>query len=191
MVQRKWILGLLAVSCLTLVILILLLSYIQREPQFGGDFELTYKGEPWRFSQNAKKLNLLYIGYKNCPDVCPMSLSFTAQAIKQLTPPQAARVQVLFLSVDYEHDDPLDVARYASQFSPGFWGLSGTQTQIQQTVSLFKASYMMEENPKSYLGYSISHTDRIYFLNSKGFVLKMISSPRDADLILQYIKEIL
>lgn len=188
---KKVFLGLLTVLGLTLLVVMALITYMQREPQFGGDFEVTYRGEPWRFAPNSKKLNLLYIGYKNCPDVCPMALSYTSQAIKQLSEQERKQVQVLFLSVDHEHDDPQDVAQYASQFYPDFLGLSGSREQIEQAVSVFKASYIVEENKKSYLGYSISHTDRIYFLNSKGIVLKMISSPRDSDLILQYIKEIL
>lgn len=168
-----------------------ILWYITKEPTFGGNFILTYKSQPWELAANSKKLNLLYIGYMRCPDVCPMALSYASQAFKQLSPQELEKVQLIFLSVDYQNDKPDDVAGYAAQFFPSFVGLSGSEEQINKTVSTFKASYMVEKNEKSYLGYSIAHTDRIYFLNSKGIVLKMIASPRDSDLIVQYIKEIL
>lgn len=48
---------------------------------------------------------------------------------------------------------------------------------------------MLEKNPKSYLGYSIAHTDRLFFLNKKGYVIDSISNPRSADEILLKIKE--
>ena len=42
---------------------------------------------------------------------------------------------------------------------PGYAG-------IDLAIKPFGASYMVEENPKSYLGYSIAHTDRIFVLNN-------------------------
>lgn len=163
--------------------------YVRYEPPMGGDFDLSYRGQAWRFSEQAKGLNILYIGYAKCPDVCPMTLSFTGQAFRSLSEDEKQKVRFLFLSVDYTHDRPDDVADYAAQFFPSFIGLSGFREQIDKTVSLFHASYIVEENPKSYLGYSISHPDRLYFLNKKGVVVATVSSPRSAEVILKTIKE--
>lgn len=166
-------------------------SYVQNQNTVGGDFELTYKDEPWKFSDHSKKLNLFYIGYAKCPDVCPMSLSVASDAFKELNARQKKNIQLIFLSVDHENDNPEEVAKYAQQFNPEFVGLSGSKEQIDQAVSLFHASYLLEKTPDTYLGYSISHTDRFFFLNSKGRVEAMIANPRSKDEVLNVIKETL
>lgn len=158
-------------------------------PTLGGDFSLVHENSPWRFSENAKNLNLLYIGYAKCPDVCPMALSYTSQAIQSLTPDEQKNVQMIFISVDAKHDTAESVSTYAKQFFPSFVGLTGTQESIDQTIKLFGASYMVEENAKSHLGYSIAHTDRLYIINKKGRVIDTIPSPRSSEEIVQKIKE--
>ena len=160
-----------------------------REPTYSGDFSANFRGNNWTFSQEANQLNLIYFGYAKCPDVCPLTLSFLGAAFKKLPVDQLSKLKVIFVSVDTAHDTPNDVADYAQNFNPGFIGLSGTQKQIDSTISHFPASYMVEENPKSHLGYSISHTDRVFIVNRQGRMIDSISSPRDVDSVLTKIKE--
>lgn len=164
------------------------LWYSNRPPQLGGNFTLNHNGQPWAFSDHAKKLNLLYIGYAKCPDVCPMALSYSAQAIQQLSPGEAEKIQFIFISVDAAHDTAEAVATYAKQFHPHFIGLTGAQVDIDKAVRALGASYLVEENKNSYLGYSIAHTDRVFILNKKGYVIDSVPSPRSADEILVKIK---
>jgi protein SCO1/2 len=172
-----------------LALLTLVIWYAQKKPVIGGDFQLNFRGQQWKFDQNKKQINLLYVGYAKCPDVCPMSLSHSAQAFLKLTADELNLVQLIFVSVDHENDTAANVADYAAQFFPHFIGLTGTKQQIDFTVNLFGASYILEKNPKSYIGYSIAHTDRIFILNNKGILIDSISSPRSADEIYNKIKE--
>lgn len=159
-------------------------------PISGGDFTLTYRGQHWTFSSETKKLNLLYFGYTKCPDVCPMSLSYAGGAFRMLKDEELKDTRFIFLSVDQAHDKPNEVADYATNFFPTFIGLSGSKEQIDKAIGLFPASYMLEENPKSYLGYSISHTDRIFFLDSDGIVIDSISGSKEgSESIYKKIKE--
>lgn len=166
-----------------------LIWYTMRGPTLGGDFQLNHRGEEWTFAKNARELNLLYIGYAKCPDVCPLSLSNAGQAFQGLSESQAKNVQLIFISVDFENDNPQSVAEYAAQFNSSFIGLTGNEAEIKKAVDLFGASFMTEKNPKSYLGYSISHTDRLFFLNEDGVVVDTIPNPRVAGDILSKIKE--
>ncbi len=154
-----------------------------------GDFELQFKDNVWKFSEAAKDLNLVYIGYSKCPDVCPMSLSAIGQALKELEPKERSRVLGIFISVDHENDSSNDVAVYANQFDSLIVGLTGSQDKIDKVVNAFKASYVLEKNSNSKMGYSIAHTDRLYLLNRNGGVVYMISSPRDFKEIVKAIKE--
>ncbi|WP_246845588.1 SCO family protein [Bdellovibrio sp. ZAP7] len=176
-------------AALAVTLVFALKWYQNRQPELGGDFQANYNGSSWKFSDDPKKLNLLYFGYAKCPDVCPMALTYTSQAFQSLTENQKKNVRLIFISVDVEHDTPANVAVYAQNFDPSFIGLSGTKQNIDTAVKTFAASYIEEKDTKSYLGYSISHTDRIYFLNKNGIVLDTLPNPRSADSIVQKIKE--
>lgn len=165
--------------------------YGSRTPTMGGDFTLNYRGKDWNLSQNAKKLNLVYVGYAKCPDVCPMSLSYAAQAFRKLQVEDLEKVQFIFISVDVDNDTPDSVADYADQFFSQFVGLTGTRGPIDQTIGAIGASYMVEKDPKSYLGYSIAHSDRIFFLNKKGIVIDTIPGLRSDEVLLEKLKEYL
>lgn len=174
---------------ITSALLGIFLWYVNREPKLGGDFTLNLNSQSWNFTTQAKPLNLLYIGYAKCPDVCPMSLTFAAQAFRQLSADDLKKVQFIFISVDHANDTAQNVFEYARQFYPDFIGLSGNKEQLDLAINTFKANYFVEKDPKSYLGYSIAHPDRIYFLDSKGIVIDTLSNPRSHDSILEMIKK--
>ncbi|MBO9667200.1 MAG: SCO family protein [Bdellovibrio sp.] len=187
--KKHILLSSLFAALLALAVLSGVIWYSNRQPELGGTFSANYNGQDWNFKDDARKMNLLYIGYAKCPDVCPMALSYTNQAINLLSDNERKNVRVIFLSVDVEHDTPAAVATYAQQFNPEFIGISGSRVIVDTIVNLFKASYVEEKDAKSYLGYSISHTDRIYFLNKKGIVLDTLPNPRSAESIVQKIRE--
>ncbi len=119
-----------------------------------------------------------------------MSLSYAGGAFRMLKDKELKDTRFIFLSVDQAHDKPNEVADYATNFFPTFIGLSGSKEQIDKAIGLFPASYILEENPKSYLGYSISHTDRIFFLDSDGIVIDSISGSKESsESIYKKIKE--
>ncbi len=173
--------------------IILILSfgiwYRLKSPKLGGNFQLTSQGSIFKFESVAKPLNLIYFGYTKCPDVCPMSLSFAAQAFQKLSASELQKVQFIFISVDHEHETAENALKYARQFHDSFLGTTGSEKSIDAVVKLFGAGYFLEKNPKSYIGYSITHTDRIYFTDNNGIVLDSIPNPRESETILKKIKE--
>ncbi len=176
---------------LALLIVGAFLWYGSRAPHLEAHFSLNHRGENWSFDENAKKLNLVYVGYVKCPDVCPMSLSYAAQAFHKISKDQLKNTQLIFISVDTAHDTPASVADYAVQFYPSFVGLTGSQIKVDEAVRSMGASYMVEKDPKSYLGYSIAHSDRIFFLDKKGIVIDSLANPRSEESVTKKIKDLL
>ena len=67
---------------------------------FGKSLELTAQdGKPRTLADFRGKVVVLFFGYTHCPDICPTTLADMAAVMKQLGP-DAARVQVLFVTVD-------------------------------------------------------------------------------------------
>ena len=92
----------------------------------GGDFTLQSATGPVTLKDYRGKVVLLYFGYTYCPDICPTSLTATAQALGQLAPAELARVQTLFVSVDPERDTPARLKDYGAFFHPSIIGVTGT-----------------------------------------------------------------
>ena len=73
--------------------------------QFGTDFSLPdTSGKTRTLADYKGKVVVLFFGYTHCPDVCPTTMAELAQALQQLGPTDASRVQVLFVTVDPERD---------------------------------------------------------------------------------------
>lgn len=188
---KKLILGLVFIVVLILIYIGLQIRAIMLPHMVGGNFTANFNGNEWVYSDNTNKINLFYIGYVNCPDICPITLSSVNVAYNKLSEEEKKLVNVIFLSVDHENDTPEEVAEYTAQFSPSFVGLSGSKEQIDKIVDLFQASYIVEKDEKSYLGYSIMHTDRLWFLDKDGKSKDVILNPRLSDEILLKIKGML
>ena len=73
---------------------------------------------------SAARSVVLFFGYTHCPDVCPTTLADLAEVMKQLGP-DAARVQVLFVTVDPGARHAELLAQYVPAFDPRFLGLCG------------------------------------------------------------------
>jgi protein SCO1/2 len=87
------------------------------------------------------KVLLLFFGYTRCPDVCPTTLLRVAEAVRSLRADEAARVQVLWATVDPDRDRPELVSRYVQAFNPAFIGLSGSVAQTDAVTAAFKFRY--------------------------------------------------
>jgi protein SCO1/2 len=108
----------------------------------------------------------LYFGYTNCPDVCPTTLSFLAEAHKRLTDP--ARVQVLFVSVDPARDTPEKLAKHTAFFDPSFVGATGTRQSLDKLTAGVGARYELGVATRPGGSYTVNHTNIIYVLDPSG-----------------------
>src|SRR5690349_24037641 len=63
------------------------------------DFTLESVDGPVKLSEFRGKYVVLFFGFTNCPDVCPLTMAGLRQAVIDLGE-KAGQVQVLFVSVD-------------------------------------------------------------------------------------------
>ena len=92
-------------------------------------------GKPYDIAAMTRgTVTLLYFGYTTCPDQCPLTMSNLAAALKMLPASEAAKVRVLFVTVDPDHDTLARLRYWLGNFDPAFIGLRGTLAQIQQAA---------------------------------------------------------
>ncbi|MFF5567816.1 SCO family protein [Streptomyces sp. NPDC012623] len=91
------------------------------------------KGKPYDFRKATKgKPTLVYFGYTNCPDVCPLTMSNIAIAMKSLPEADREKLQVVFVTTDPERDTSAELAKWLpSAGDPSFIGLTGDFSTIQ------------------------------------------------------------
>src|SRR5690606_25801317 len=98
-------------------------------PMPGAGFRLTSADRPVQSEDFHGRFVVLAFGYTSCPDVCPATLARLAHAM-DLLGESAREVQVVFVSVDPERDDPQRAARFAAAFDERFVGASGSPEAI-------------------------------------------------------------
>jgi protein SCO1/2 len=87
-------------------------------------------GEPYDFAVETEgKLTLLYFGYLNCGDICPVHLAQIAEVFDRV--PEVARdAEVVFVSVDPDRDSPDEIRRFLDNFDTRFVGLTGNHAEL-------------------------------------------------------------
>jgi len=146
---------------------------------YGRSLALTdHHGKPRTLADFRGKAVVLFFGYTHCPDVCPTTLADTAAALKQLGP-QAARVQVLFVTLDPERDTREVLAQYVPAFDAGFLGLYGDAAATQAAAKEFKVYY--EKRPgKTPQTYTLDHSAQSYVLDPQGRLRLFVRQERIA-----------
>lgn len=149
---------------------------------FQPSFNLIdHRGETVSEKTYRGKWLLTFLGFTNCPDVCPTTLSDIAIVMDQLGA-DALDVAPLFITIDPERDRVEDVAEYVSAFHPSITGLTGSETQIEAAAKSFKAFF--EKVPEETMrdGYTMAHTSSLYLISPGGDFVRTYSfgsSPDD------------
>lgn len=101
-------------------------------PSEKGSFVLTdTEGDSYDFTASTEgKLTLLYFGYLQCPDICPVHLAQIAEVLGQ-DADLSRRTEVVFVSVDPDRDTPEAIREFLDRFDTSFVGLTGTHDELK------------------------------------------------------------
>lgn len=134
---------------------------------WGTDFSLTdHAGRKRTLADFRGKAVVMFFGYTQCPDVCPGNMS-AMREVMDLLGPDAARVQMLFVTVDPERDTPELLGQYVPTFHPSFLGLYADPATTAATAKEFKVFYVKQpgSTPSTY---TVDHTAGSYVFDPAG-----------------------
>ncbi|RTZ45439.1 SCO family protein [Candidimonas sp. SYP-B2681] len=135
--------------------------------RLGKDLELQDgSGKVRGLADYKGKVALVFFGYTQCPDVCPTAMAELSQTM-ELLGPDAAKVQVIMISVDPARDTPEVLSAYVQAFNPSFVGLTGTPEQLNKTAKSFKAYYAKSSGGTAEQ-YGMDHASSFYVLDQDG-----------------------
>jgi protein SCO1/2 len=140
---------------------------ISHAKSYAQDFRLTdHEGRMRTLADFRGKAVVLFFGYLQCPNFCPVTLARLAETM-QLLGDDAKRVQVLFVTLDPERDLPPALKEYVTTFNPAFLGLYAAPAATADLALQFRVNYERVHGPTA-TSYNIDHSVFSYAYDTRG-----------------------
>ena len=170
------------VIIITLVIgIFIIMQYKNKKTgniNIGGSFKLVnQEGEPY-LSEFIKKKKVLYFGYTFCPDVCPIDILRISRFVDQ-RPELIKNFDFIFITVDPERDDQIQMKNFMSNFNDNLIGLTGETKVIDNILSKYRI-YVKRNKKVNNDNYLVDHSSLIFLINEKDKYITHFS-PKDFD----------
>lgn len=165
----------------------------------GTLFSTDYKIKPFELiDDNGKAFtiknlkgswSLLFFGFTQCPMMCPSTLSELNKAYDLLKKENffGKSLQIVFISVDPEHDTPAVLKKYISSFNSSFIGVTGTKSQVDEFTKQFGIFYEKIKNKNS--DSEINHSGAILIISPSAKWKAILSFPHHANTIAEDFKK--
>jgi protein SCO1/2 len=124
------------------------------------------RGSPFSLTDQRGKVVLVYFGYVNCPDECPLTMAHL-KLVRENLGRKADRMQVVMVSTDPARDTPEALGEFLGKFDPSFVGLTGTEEQLQKVWGDYYVT--VEEGGEV-------HSSLIYVVDPAGDIRETIHS---------------
>ena len=118
-------------------------------------------------SETRGYMTLLFFGYTNCPDICPVHMANIGAALDRLPYSVTSRVKVVFVTTDPERDTPGRIREWLDHFDTGFIGLTGTLEEIAAAEREVKIA-PSQRVPRDDGGYDVGHSARVIAFTTDG-----------------------
>jgi protein SCO1/2 len=118
---------------------------------------------------------LMFFGFTNCPDVCPLTLATLSQLPRGVLP----GLRVVFVTIDPQRDTLPVLHAYLAAFSPRFIGARGSQPALAPLLASLHVSAQRENLPDG--SYTMQHSATLYLLNTRGRLAAVFTPPFSVD----------
>jgi protein SCO1/2 len=121
---------------------------------------------------------LLFFGFTNCPDVCPLTLALLADVRAKIAARAPALVpRVVFVSVDPGRDTPERIAAYLEGFDPEFVGVTAEDAQLAPLLQMLGVA--VEKHAHGGDQYTVVHNSAVYVLGPAAEWIAVATGPHD------------
>jgi protein SCO1/2 len=157
-------------------------------PEPAADFRLTdHTGADAALSDFHGTPVLLFFGFTNCPDVCPLTLQ-RLDRILQSVDADTTAVRVLLVTVDPERDTPEQLARYVSRFGGYVTGLTGdsaTLADVRRAYGVYAGEHPTD--PRM----AMTHTPAVFGIDAAGQLRVLLPMEREDESVREDIRTLM
>jgi protein SCO1/2 len=120
-----------------------------------------HHGRLFTFKDMESKNIILYFGFSNCPDKCPVALSILSKVLVEL---KENNIYGIFISIDPLRDDPQKLRRFInSNPNLNLIALTGSGNNIQKIGEEFGITSIRKDYSQN--SYFFDHTNQIIFVD--------------------------
>lgn len=148
-------------------------------PNLSFDMMDANTGKPVTQADFRGEFVLLYFGYTQCPDVCPLTLQRVAQVFDTLGKDRQ-HFRFLFVTVDPDRDTLPILKGYTAAFSPLFVGLRGDGNAVARFARRYRIGYSVSPATKTH-PYEVTHSSAIYVFAPDGSPRLLLGSLSTTD----------
>jgi len=146
-----------------------------------ADFALqNQNGEPVSPDTFRGQWDLVFFGFTNCPDVCPLTLQVLASARNELAAAEQDPLpRIVLVSVDPERDTPEILGAYVGSFGDGILGVTGELDEVEKLTSnlgIFFAKSLLDDG-----SYTMDHSAVVLAINPQGEFHALFGTPHTID----------
>jgi protein SCO1/2 len=121
-------------------------------------------GKPFVLSQVRGDVAVIFFGFTNCPDECPLAMANLKLAVEMLGE-SGGDVTVLLITTDPVRDTPDVLREFVGRFNAAFIGLTGTEEQLSQVWRDYGVTVMDGGE---------THSNYIYVIDRSGMLVETV-----------------
>lgn len=116
----------------------------------------------------AGKVTLLFFGYTNCPDICPVHLANLAAVLDKMPDDIQRQVTVVFVTTDPARDTPAVLNAWVKGFDPHFIGLTAADSIVAAAQRMMHVVAAVKGKPDAKGGYPVGHAAAVIAFTRDG-----------------------
>ena len=160
-------------------------------PRALPDFALVaHDGTRFGRAQLQGRYTFVFLGFTNCPDLCPTTLAELAAAQRLLADlPAGRQPAVVMISVDPARDTAAVLARYLAHFDARFIGVSGADAELAPLAAALGAAY--QKGAATDGSYAVDHTAAVFLVDPDAKLAAVFPAPQVARAVADDYRRIL
>lgn len=126
-------------------------------------------GRPYDLrAEQQGRVTLLYFGYLNCPDACPIHLAVLGGTFERLDPDVRAQIDVVFVTTDPDRDSPAEIGDFLGRFESDFVGLTGSEDALRDAQVAAGVPVAIQEPADETGDYLVGHATQVLVFDPDG-----------------------
>ena len=145
------------------------------------EFELmNHNGDLFGTDAFKGRWSLVFFGFTNCPDICPVALQQMVVARRRMAEanPELKLPDIVFVSVDPGRDSADVLAQYVGGFGSTVTGVRGDPDELRKLTGAIGIFFAVSPGVDEY---SVAHSAAVIVINENAEFHALFSAPYDID----------
>jgi protein SCO1/2 len=161
--------------------------YVHDQARPLADFRLQDEnGDPITPAELKGHWTFAFVGYTNCPDICPIAMA-SLKKTDGLLPATLPQPEYWLITADPEHDTPAKLKEYVGFYGEDFHGATGEMSELRALAKSLGATFVQREVEGDLL---VDHSGHFALINPEGEMAAVFQPPHSPENIADAFRKI-